>query len=117
MRTLSALMIAAGMLGTVVAGAGVTSAAAQGVYVEGPGFGVGIGRPAYGERHYRGYYDYAGPRVYSERRFHRGPHVLERHSYRWRGRTGIDYRSADSRSSSECIALAAFFVKNGHLVG
>ena len=51
MRTLSALVIAAGMLGTVVAGAGVTSAAAQGVYVEGPGFGVGIGRPAYGERH------------------------------------------------------------------
>ena len=44
MRTLSALVIAAGMLGTI-AGAGVTSAAAQGVYVEGPGFGVGIGRP------------------------------------------------------------------------
>jgi hypothetical protein len=40
-------------------GAGVTSAAAQGVYLEGPGFGVGIGRPAYRERHYRGYYDYA----------------------------------------------------------
>jgi hypothetical protein len=50
MRTLSTLVIAAGMLGTI-AGAGVTSAAAQGVYVEGPGFGVGIGRPAYRERH------------------------------------------------------------------
>ena len=59
---------------------------AQGVYVEGPGFGVGIGRPAYGERRYRGDYAYAGPRFYSERRYHRGPHVLERHSYRWRGR-------------------------------
>ena len=86
MRTLSALMIAAGMLGTVVAGAGVTSAAAQGVYVEGPGFGVGIGRPAYRERHYRGDYAYAAPRFYSERRYHRGPHVYERHSYRWRDR-------------------------------
>ena len=85
MRTLSTLVIAVGMLGTI-AGAGVTSAAAQGVYVEGPGFGVGIGRPAYGERHYRGDYAYAGPRFYSERRYHRGPHVLERHSYRWRGR-------------------------------
>ena len=67
-------------------GAGVTSAAAQGVYVEGPGFGVGIGRPAYRERHYRGDYAYAGPRFYSERRYHRGPHVYERHSYRWRDR-------------------------------
>ena len=85
MRTLGKLVIAAGMLGTI-AGAGVTSAAAQGVYVEGPGFGVGIGRPAYGERHYRGDYAYAGPRFYSERRYHRGPHVYERHSYRWRDR-------------------------------
>ena len=85
MRTLGKLVIAAGMLGTI-AGAGVTSAAAQGVYVEGPGFGVGIGRPAYRERHYRGDYAYAGPRLYSERRYHRGPHVYERHSYRWRDR-------------------------------
>jgi hypothetical protein len=85
MRTLSRLMIAAGVLGTI-AGAGVTSASAQGVYVEGPGFGVGIGRPAYSERHYRGYYDNAGPRFYSERRYHRGPQVYERHSYRWRDR-------------------------------
>ena len=84
MRILTSLMIAAGMLGTI-AGAGVTSAAAQGVYVEGPGFGVGIGRPAYRERHYGGYYDYAGPRLYSERRYH-GPDVYQRHSYRWRDR-------------------------------
>jgi hypothetical protein len=85
MRTLTRLMIAAGMLGTI-AGAGATSATAQGVYVEGPGFGVGIGRPAYRERHYRGYNDYAGPRFYSERRYQRGPHVYERHSYRWHDR-------------------------------
>ena len=82
MRTLSTLVIAVGMLGTI-AGAGVTSAAAQGVYV---GFGVGIGRPAYRERHYKGDYAYAGPRFYSERRYHRGPQVDERHSYRWRDR-------------------------------
>jgi hypothetical protein len=37
MKTMSTLLIAAGMLGTI-AGAGVTSAAAQGVYVEGPRF-------------------------------------------------------------------------------
>ena len=85
MRTLGKLVIAAGMLGTI-AGAGVTSAAAQGVYVEGPGFGVGVGRPAYRERHYRGDYAYAGPRLYSERRYLRGAHVYERHSYRWRDR-------------------------------
>ena len=34
---------------------------------------------------YGGYYDYAGPRLYSERRYH-GPHVYQRHSYRWRDR-------------------------------
>src|SRR5438876_11879696 len=60
MRTLSRLMIAAGVLGTI-AGIGATPALAQGVYLEGPGFGVGIGRPAYRERHYRGYHDYDSP--------------------------------------------------------
>jgi hypothetical protein len=85
MRTVSRLLIAAGLLGTI-AGAGATSAMAQGVYVQGPGFGVDIGRPAYRERHYRGYYDYDSPRFYSERRYHRGPKVYERHSYRWRDR-------------------------------
>jgi hypothetical protein len=81
MRILNRLMIAAGVLGTI-AGAGATSAMAQGVYLQGPGFGVEIGRPAYRERYYRGYNDYAGPRFYSERRYQQGPRVYDRHSYR-----------------------------------
>jgi hypothetical protein len=86
MRTLSRLMIAAGVIGTI-AGTGATTALAQGVYIQGPGFGVDIGRPAYRERHYyRGYSDYDSPRFYSERRHYRGPQVYERHSYRWRDR-------------------------------
>ena len=81
MRTLSRLMIAAGILGTIV-GTGGTAPAS--VYIQGPGFGVDIGRPAYRERHYyRGYSDYDSPRFYSERRYHRGPYAYER---RWRDR-------------------------------
>jgi hypothetical protein len=83
MRTLSKLMIAAGFIGTIAA-AGTTAAVAQGVYIQGPGFGVDIGRPAYRGRHYyRGYSDYDSPRFYSERRYHRGPYAYER---RWRDR-------------------------------
>ena len=48
-----------------------------------------LSQPAYRERHYRGYYEYAGPRFYSERRYHRGP-----------------------PQSSECIALTALFLSN-----
>jgi hypothetical protein len=82
MRTLSRLMIAAGFLGTIAA-TGTTGAMAQGVYLQGPGFGVDIGRPAYRERHYyRGYSDYDSPRIYAGRRYNRGPDVYERHSYR-----------------------------------
>jgi hypothetical protein len=82
MRTLSKLMITAGIVGTIAA-TGTTAAVAQGVYLQGPGFGVDIGRPAYRERHYyRGYSDYDSPRVYSGRRYNRGPDVYERHSYR-----------------------------------
>ena len=63
MRTLSRLMIAAGILGTIV-GTGGTAAMAQGVYIQGPGFGVDIGRPAYRERHYyRGYSAAGDPKV------------------------------------------------------
>ena len=51
MRSLSRLMIAAGFIGTIAA-TGTTAAVAQGVYLQGPGFGVDIGRPAYRERHY-----------------------------------------------------------------
>jgi hypothetical protein len=85
MTRLSRLLIAAGFIGTI-AGAGATSASAQGVYLEGPGFGIGIGKPTYRERYYRGYDDYAGPRFYSERRYHRVPRVYERDSYRLRDR-------------------------------
>src|ERR1700704_1755979 len=82
MRSLSRLMIAAGFIGTIAA-TGTTAAVAQGVYLQGPGFGVDIGRPAYRERHYyRGYSDYDSPRIYSGRRYNRGPDVYERHSYR-----------------------------------
>jgi hypothetical protein len=35
-----------------------TPSSAQGVYFQGPGFGVEVGRPAYRERYYRGYHDY-----------------------------------------------------------
>jgi hypothetical protein len=85
MTTLRRLLIAAGFIGTIV-GAGATGASAQGVYLEGPGFGIGIGKPSYQERRYRGYDDYAGPRFYSERRYHRGPRGYERDSYRLRDR-------------------------------
>ena len=85
MTTMRRLLIAAGFIGTIV-GAGATGASAQGVYLEGPGFGIGIGKPSYQERRYRGYDDYAGPRFYSERRYHRGPRGYERDSYRLRDR-------------------------------
>jgi hypothetical protein len=85
MMTLSRMLIAAGFIGTIAV-AGATGASAQGVYLEGPGFGIGIGKPTYRVRQYRGYDDYAGPRFYSERRYHRGPRVYERDSYRWRDR-------------------------------
>jgi hypothetical protein len=79
MRTLSRLIAAAGIVGAIAATGG-TAAVAQGVYLQGPGFGVDIGRPAYRERqYYRGYSDYDGPRFYS-RRYHRGPYAYER---RW----------------------------------
>ena len=44
MRILSRLMIAAGIFGTVV-GTGATTAMAQGVYLQGPGFGVMLAAP------------------------------------------------------------------------
>ena len=49
------LIAAAGIVGAIAATGG-TAAVAQGVYLQGPGFGVDIGRPVYRERHYyRGY--------------------------------------------------------------
>jgi hypothetical protein len=76
-RTLSRLIAASGIVGAIAATGG-TAAVAQGVYLQGPGFGVDIGRPAYRERHYyRGYSDYDGPQFYS-RRYRRGPYAYER---------------------------------------
>lgn len=43
-------------------------AQAQGVYIEGPGFGVGVGRPVYRDYRYRDYY---GPYVYTYERPYR----------------------------------------------
>jgi hypothetical protein len=50
---------------------------AQGVYFQGPGVEIGVGRPYYRERHYRHYdgpYAYYG-RPYHDRRYYR--------SHRW----------------------------------
>jgi hypothetical protein len=82
MRMLSGVMVAGAVLGAI-ASAGATGANAQGVYLQGPGFGVEIGRPAYSDRYYRSYHDYDSARFYSERRYQRGPYAYER---RWRGR-------------------------------
>jgi hypothetical protein len=81
MRTIATALVACGFAGAI---AGSTPAAAQGVYFEGPGVELGIGRPAYRERYYRGYhdYDYSGPRVYSGRTYNSAPDVYERRSYR-----------------------------------
>jgi hypothetical protein len=69
MRVLSKAILALGLIGA----AGAPSAMAQGVYFEGPGFGVGVGTP-YHYRHYR-YYDddrpYVRVRPYAEYRYHR----------------------------------------------
>jgi hypothetical protein len=82
MRALSRLIAAASIVGAIAATGG-TAAVAQGVYLQGPGFGVDIGRPANRERHYnRGYSDYDSPHFYS-RRYQRGPYAYER---RWRDR-------------------------------
>jgi hypothetical protein len=69
MRMITKSVVALGFVGAL-AGATVTTSSAQGIYLQGPGFDVGIGQPAYRERYYPGYYDYnySGPAVYSERR-------------------------------------------------
>ncbi len=89
MRMIARTLVAFGFVGTIAGGAAMP-AAAQGIYFEGPGVGIGIGRPAYRERYYPGYhdYDYSGPRVYSGRSYYNsGPEVYERRSYqRYRDR-------------------------------
>jgi hypothetical protein len=57
MRLITRSMVALGFIGTMAAGT-ATPSLAQGVYFEGPGFGVEVGRPAYRERYHRGYHDY-----------------------------------------------------------
>src|SRR6516162_8545188 len=49
---LAKIMMALGLSATMSA-ATATPSLAQGVYFEGPGFGVGVGRPAYRDRDYR----------------------------------------------------------------
>jgi hypothetical protein len=82
MRMITGSLVVLGLVGAITGSAGVTSAAAQGVYIQGPGFGVNIGRPAYRERyHYGGYRHYGDAYAYSGRRYYRGH---PRYSYRWR---------------------------------
>ena len=87
MRMITRAAVALSFIGTM-AGATATTGTAQGIYFQGPGFDVGIGRPAYRERYYPGYYDYnySGPAVYSGRRYYGPPDVYQRRSYRKRGR-------------------------------
>jgi hypothetical protein len=87
MRMITGSFVALAIAGAITGAAAVTPAAAQGVYIQGPGFGVGIGRPAYRERYYdRGYRDYRGAYAYSGKRYLRGPGIYPRHSNRWRDR-------------------------------
>jgi hypothetical protein len=82
MRMITGSLVALAVAG-VISGAAtaVTPAAAQGVYIQGPGFGVDIGRPAYRGRYYhRGYRDYDAY-AYSGRRHYRGQGYGHR---RWR---------------------------------
>ena len=51
MRMITKSVVALGFIGAL-AGATVTTSSAQGIYLQGPGFDVGIGQPAYRERYY-----------------------------------------------------------------
>ncbi len=85
MRMITGSFIALAFVGTIAGATAVTPAAAQGVYIQGPGFGFSIGRPAYRERYdYRGYRDHGGAYAYSGKRYYRGHGVYPRRSLRWR---------------------------------
>ena len=80
MLTMTRTIAALGFIGAVAVGTSSPSAA-QGVYFQGPGFGVGIGNPYYGPR-YRSYDSYgpsysSGPSYYYDR-----PYRSERRYYR-----------------------------------
>ena len=81
MRMISGSLVVLGLVGAITGSVAVTPAAAQGVYIQGPGFGVNVGRPAYRERYYGGYRHYGDAYAYSGRRDYRGH---PRYSYRWR---------------------------------
>ena len=50
MRIITRAVVALSFI--LMAGATATTSTAQGIYFQGPGFDVGIGRPAYRERYY-----------------------------------------------------------------
>jgi len=74
MLTMTKTIAALGIIGAIAVGTS-SPTLAQGVYLEGPGFGVGIGDPGYGYR-YR-HYNYSGPTYYYDR-----PYRYERRYYR-----------------------------------
>jgi len=74
MRMIAKTMIALGFVGTLAAAETVTPAAAQGIYFSGPGVSVGVGRPYYRDRYYRGYRSYGYDRPYYD-----GPRYRYRH--------------------------------------
>jgi hypothetical protein len=82
MRMIAGSVFAVALAGATISAAAVSPATAQGVYIQGPGFGVGVGRPAYPDRYsYRGYRDDRGAYAYEGRRHLRG---YPSRSYRWR---------------------------------
>jgi hypothetical protein len=85
MRMFTGPIVALTFVGTIIGVAAVKPAGAQGVYIQGPGFALGIGRPAYRDRHYyRGYRNYGDAYAYSGKRYYRGHGIYPRRSLRWR---------------------------------
>lgn len=59
-RNVSKTLLALGFVGAMTVGT-ATPSLAQGVYFEGPGVEVGVGRPWYRHHYYDGPYAYYGP--------------------------------------------------------
>jgi hypothetical protein len=104
MQTMMKTVIALGFAGAMVFGS-ATPSSAQGFYVEGPGFGFGIGRPYspyYGNywSGYRAYGPYHGPYAYAPAETFayvepayprwRGPSFIGPRSYNWQWREWHD---------------------------
>lgn len=81
MRMVTQTMAALGFVGTLAVGTAAPSLA-QGVYFQGPGIEFGIGRPWYGQRYDRYYYDYNGPYTYYGQPYYDRPYRSERRYYR-----------------------------------